>query len=278
MTLEIIILAALILGGIILAASYFHKRLGMAIWSFMLILLPSAIILIIAEAEVAQGALAMMVGSVSGAYGIAIMIALGMLLCAHWFGDCLIDYFNDDRDFGAATYNGETWRPSRISVAGLAFLFFAVVYGILGYVRTGFTASLLGPGSIPVLGRFVFFLYPVVSLLIGFFTAQAIRSMKHQLERWNRSQNMCLTAKVAMAGKTSNDECKRILRMLESHALNHDNPSEALKETTDQLEKYKVLAPVGLDASALPYNTEPLVEPRQSGNGHKASMKLVNFE
>jgi hypothetical protein len=250
--IEFIIPGILALGAAILVGMTMHRRLGPAVWPFLLILVPASLILILAEAEVAKGALAILLGSLSGAYGIALVVALAMLLAAHWLGDAVIEYLDGNINYGGNLYNGASWQPSRLALALIAFLALAFVYGYLGYIRTGIPAGILGASVITPLARYIFFIYPIVSLIIGLFTAQTIRTMKAHYQRWLDAQSACFSVRVALIGRVSNDELRRILRMVEQRVLNGESLSDIISGIQNQAADYYALTSNGNNAPGIP--------------------------
>lgn len=228
MPIEFIILLAG--AGLILLLVHWSQVYGHGIWLFALILIPACITLIYAEAEVAKGALAILLGSLTGAISVALAIALVMLLCAHNLGTFIGKYIDNDRDENKTRYMGESWHPNGFTISGVGFLLLALIYGWLGYIRTSLTTTLLGGSSTGTVNNYIFFLYPIVTLVLGFFLAKNIKAMTEYHLKWKEVQAVLEAAKVNLIGQVSVAEYRRILTMMEASLMAGKSPTESAKQ------------------------------------------------
>jgi len=173
-TLYLYIIVATLYLGILIFASY---KLGIITWLIGMLIIPASIGTILAEVDIARGALSMLTGSELGSMVISFSLAVGLLFSSHWLASCILKS-----------------RFHELHMPSILLVMLIILFGWLGMLRVELVTSFL-PDDIITQSKYIFFIYPFISLTLGFALAATIRPIEQKFKRAHLSALLLMSKK-----------------------------------------------------------------------------------
>jgi hypothetical protein len=249
-----------------------RKRFGPILWPFAFIIVPIALSLLVAETRMAGGVLAIIATDILTAYIIAGVVSFVMLVTAHLWGDHILEYLDTSSDPGENTFNGARRRMNNRSLWGIGFLLSAFAYGVIGYIRTSATIDMIGAEYVNPWTKFLFFIFPAVSLFIGICAAAAWRSMRNHATKYELAKYQVRKVRVMLLGRASENTSREIMSMIEDGIM-HDDPD--VMDVDGYLRKLETEGVIR--SSRIQPDPFSKLPHRSGGNGH-SSGKVVHAD
>lgn len=237
--------------GLMILLIWLSRRFGGGVWLIVFILIPASLMLIGAEIQAAWGALAIVVGSITGAMIMAGAICATMLVGAHFIA---AESLREQEKAGSYNTNsarlykeslwkklGKWWKGKSVSFR-YGFFFFllsSLAFISLCFIRSLAVSIFLG-SALGILGGVPFLFYPVVSFALGYLWALAFRSCLKAGQRFRQIQMMMNQLEMDFKGMPAQDVQSIKKAIVAEFNNNGESPDHLVRKYQEYLSHLKV--------------------------------------